>query len=103
MRTIPLTNLAFQPKANATFSQPTLDAGTFRAQGRQRGIRAEPLGLTFFNAKDPGGASFSVALVGDAPGGFMAPGWRAGPSSAVRRQGSSSQGASRMTACASTT
>jgi putative ABC transport system permease protein len=74
LRAMPLTDLAFQPKTNSTFSQSTLDAATIRALGRQPGIRAEPLGLTFFNAKDTAGASLSVALVGIEPGGFMAQG-----------------------------
>ena len=74
LRAMPLTDLAFQPKTNSTFSQSTLDAATIRSVGRQAGIRAEPLGLTFFNAKDAAGTSLSIALVGIEPGGFMASG-----------------------------
>ncbi len=71
LRAMPLTHLAFEPKTNSTFSQSTLDAATIRALGRQSGVRAEPLGLTLFNAKDSAGTSFSIALVGIEPGGFM--------------------------------
>ena len=72
LRAMPLTDLAFAPKTNSNFSQSTLDAATIRALGRSPGIRAEPLGLTLLNAKDSSGASFSIALVGVEPGGFMA-------------------------------
>ncbi|MDA8296106.1 MAG: hypothetical protein M0004_05895 [Actinomycetota bacterium] len=74
LRALPLTDLAFQPKTNSTFSQSTLDAATIRSLGRQPGIQAEPLGLTFFNAKDAAGTSLSIALVGIEPGGFIAKG-----------------------------
>ena len=74
LRAMPLTDLAFQPKASSTFSQSTLDAATIRSLGRQPGIRAEPLGLTFFNAKDAADTPISIALVGIAPGGFIAKG-----------------------------
>lgn len=50
----------------------TLDAATIRSLGRQPGTRAEPLGLTFFNARDAAGTSLSIALVGIEPGGFVA-------------------------------
>ncbi|MHB1504925.1 MAG: ABC transporter permease [Acidimicrobiales bacterium] len=78
LRAMPLTDLAFQPKTNSTFSQSTLDAATIRSLGRQPGIRAEPLGLTFFNAKDAAGTSLSIVLVGIEPGGFMASGLAGG-------------------------
>ena len=74
LRAMPLTHLAFQPKTNATFSQSTLDAATIRSLDRQPGVHAEPIGLTFFNAKLAGDASLSIALVGIEPGGFMARG-----------------------------
>ena len=74
LRAMSLTHLAFEPKTNSTFSQSTLDATTIRSLDRQPGIRAEPLGLTLFNAKDAAGASFSIALAGMEPGGFMAKG-----------------------------
>lgn len=74
LRAMPLTDVAFQPKTNSTFSQSTLDAATIRSLDRQTGIRAEPLGLTFFNAKDAAGTSLSIALVGVEPGGFLAKG-----------------------------
>ncbi len=74
LRAMPLTHLAFAPKTNSTFSQSTLDASTIRALDAAPGITAEPLGLTLFNAKDATGASFSIALVGVQPGGFMAGG-----------------------------
>ena len=69
-----LADLAFQPKANSTFSQSTLDAATIRSLGRQPGIQAESLGLTFFNAKDAAGTSLSIAVVGIEPGDFVAKG-----------------------------
>ena len=74
LRAMPLTHLAFEPKTNSTFSQSTLDAATIRSLDRQAGVQAEPLGLTLFNAKDAAGTSFSIALVGMEPGGFMAKG-----------------------------
>ena len=74
LRAMPLTDLAFQPRTNSTFSQSTLDAATIRDLGRVPGVRAEPLGVTFFNAKDATGTSVSIALVGVAPSGFMAGG-----------------------------
>ena len=74
LRAMPLTDLAFQPKTSATFSQSTLDATTISSLNRQPGIHAEPIGLTFFNAKLAGDASLSIALVGIEPGGFMAKG-----------------------------
>ncbi len=74
LRAMPLTDLAFQPRTGSTFSQSTIDAATIRSLRRQAGIRAEPLGLTFFNAKDAAGTSLSVALVGIEPGGFIATG-----------------------------
>ncbi|MCU4185238.1 hypothetical protein K6U06_12765 [Acidiferrimicrobium sp. IK] len=72
LRAMPITDLAFQPKTNSTFSQSTLDAPTIAALGRQPGIDAEPLGLTFFNAQGATGTAVSIALVGIEPGGFMA-------------------------------
>ncbi|MHB1209707.1 MAG: ABC transporter permease [Acidimicrobiales bacterium] len=74
LRAMPLTHLAFEPKTNSTFSQSTLNAATIRALDLQPGVRAEPLGLTLFNAKDKAGASFSIAMVGVQPDGFMAKG-----------------------------
>src|SRR5690348_3991482 len=74
LRAMPLTHLAFEPKTDSTFSQSTLDAATIRSLDRQAGVQAEPLGLTLFNAKDAAGTSFSIALVGMEPGGFMAKG-----------------------------
>lgn len=74
LRAMPLTDLAFQPKTNSTFSQSTLSPATIRSLARQPGVRAEPLGLTFFNAKNAAGTSVSIALVGVAPGGFVARG-----------------------------
>ena len=79
LRAMPLTHLAFAPKTNSTFSQSTLDATAIRSLDRQPGIRAEPLGLTLFNAKDGADTSFSIALVGIEPGGFMADGVAGGP------------------------
>lgn len=87
LRAMPLTDLAFQPKTNSTFSQSTLDATTIRALQRQPGVRAEPLGVTFFNAKDAIGTSISVALVGIAPGGFMAGGVAGGSNLGVSPTG----------------
>jgi len=78
LRAMPLTDLAFQPKTNSTFSQSTLDAATIRSLARQPDIRAEPLGLTFFNAKDATGTSLSIALVGIEPRGFVAMGLAGG-------------------------
>ncbi len=72
LRSMPLTNLAFEAKTNSTFSQSTLDAATIGSLDRQPGITAEPLGLTLFNAKDALGNSFAMVLVGVQPGGFMA-------------------------------
>ncbi len=72
LRAMPITHLAFEPKTNSTFSQSTLDTATIRALDLQSGRRAEPLGLTLFNAKDEAGTSFSIALVGISPNGFMA-------------------------------
>ena len=74
LRDMPLTDLAFQPKTNSTFSQSTLGASTINALGHQPGVRAEPLGLTFFNAKDAARNPLSIALVGIQPGGFVAAG-----------------------------
>ncbi len=74
LRAMPLTHLAFAPKTDSTFSRSTVDAATVGALGRQPGITAEPLGLTLFNAKDSTGTSFSIALVGVQPSGFMAGG-----------------------------
>lgn len=98
LRAMPLTHLAFEPKTNSTFSQSTLDAGTIRALDRQPGIRAESLGLTLFNAKDAAGTSFSIALAGMNPGGFMTAGVAGGselgrtPAGVVISQGIASQG-----------
>lgn len=86
LRAMPITNLAFQPKTNSTFSQSTIDEGTISALAHESGVRAEPLGLTFFNAKDAAGTSFAIALVGIEPGGFMARGLPGG--SALGRTGS---------------
>jgi putative ABC transport system permease protein len=74
LRAMPLTHLAFSPKTDSTFSRSTVDAATIAALGRQPGVTAEPLGLTLFNAKDAAGTSFSIALVGVQPSGFMAGG-----------------------------
>ncbi len=98
LRAMPLTHLAFEPKTNSTFSQSTVDAATIRSLNRQPGIRAEPLGLTLFNAKDAGGGSFSIALVGIDPGGFMAKGAAGGselgrtPAGVIISQGIASDG-----------
>jgi putative ABC transport system permease protein len=72
LRAMPITDLAFQLKTNSTFSQSTLGPATIRSLARQPGVRAEPLGLTFFNAKNEAGTSVSIALVGVQPGGFIA-------------------------------
>ncbi len=74
LRAMPVTHLAFAPKTDSTFSRSTLDAATIQSLNRQPGVRAEPLGLTLFNAKDRTGRSFSIGLVGVQPGGFMATG-----------------------------
>ncbi len=87
LRAMPLTDLAFQPKTNSTFSQSTLDATTIHSLGRQPGIRAEPLGLTFFNAKDAAGTALPMALVGIEPGGFMAKGLAGGSALGRTRTG----------------
>ena len=98
LRAMPLTHLAFEPKTDSTFSQSTLDAKTIRSLGRQPGIRAEPLGLTLFNAKDADGMSFSIALAGIEPGGFMANGLAGGsglgraPSDVIISRGIASDG-----------
>lgn len=72
LRAMPLTDLAFQAKTNSTFSQSTVGAATIRSLNREPGVRAEPLGLTFFNARLAGATPLSIALVGIEKSGFMA-------------------------------
>jgi putative ABC transport system permease protein len=73
LRRLPLTHLAFQPGAKATFSRSILDQRALAAW-RRSGAEATPLGMSFVNAASAdGGPSIDLALFGVAPGSYLLP------------------------------
>jgi len=77
LRRLPLTHLAFQGGAGAEFSRSSLDADDFEPWGEALDDDAAPVGLSFFNARTPEGATVDLALLGTPPGSFLAPDARA--------------------------
>jgi putative ABC transport system permease protein len=72
LRALPVSHLAFQPHTDSTFSRSTIDVATVEQLNETSGVRAEPLGLSLFNARSSAGATVDLALFGFQPGGFVA-------------------------------
>ena len=72
LRGLPLTHLAFQPGADATFSRSTLTDRNLDAWQGHRGVEVSPVGVSFANAKRADGTTVDLALFGVPPGSFLA-------------------------------
>jgi putative ABC transport system permease protein len=78
LRRLPLTHLAFQDGAGAEFSRSSLGPDQLAPwQDALGDDEATPVGLSFFNARTPTGATVDLALLGTPPGSFLAPDERA--------------------------
>lgn len=73
LRRLPLTHLAFQHGAQSTFSRSTLTPADLAAWRDVPGVQASPMGVSFVNAKRPGGSTVDIALIGVPEGSFLAP------------------------------
>ncbi|CCM65636.1 MULTISPECIES: ABC transporter permease [Candidatus Microthrix] len=73
LRNLPLTNLAFQPGADGTFSRSTLTDANLQAFEGLDGVQASPIGVSFFNAKKADGSTIDMALFGISENSFLAP------------------------------
>ncbi len=73
LRRLPLTDLAFQHGAQSTFSRSTLTPADLAAWRDVPGVEASAMGVSFVNAKRPGGSTVDIALIGVPPGSFLAP------------------------------
>lgn len=72
LRALPLDRLAFQKKAQATFSRSTLRPDALKAFRELDGVKATPLGASFVNAASTdGGPSLDLALFGVTPDSFL--------------------------------
>lgn len=77
LRALPLTNLAFQPGSDATFSRSTLGPSELRSWKKEPGAEVTPIGVSFVNAaSEGGGPSIDLALFGVTPDSFL---YRASP------------------------
>lgn len=85
LRRLPLTHLAFQDGASADFSRSSLNLDVLGPWTNALGDNATPIGLSFFNARTPGGITVDLALLGTPPGSFLAPDRQA--DDALRRGG----------------
>lgn len=72
LRALPLTNLAFSPGADATFSRSSLGPEALRSWEQEPDLEVTPIGVSFVNATSAsGGKSIDVALFGVAPDSFL--------------------------------
>lgn len=72
LRALPVSHLAFQTHTDSTFSRSTIDVATVEQLNDAAGVRAEPLGLSLFNARSSTGVTVDLALFGLQPDGFVA-------------------------------
>lgn len=73
LRALPVSHLAFQARTDSTFSRSTIDVATIEQLNETNGVRAEPLGLSLFNARSSAAnVTVDLALMGLQPGGFVA-------------------------------
>ena len=93
LKALPLSHLAFQPHAEASFSRSTLDDDAldiWRSAAEGTDVEVTPLGMSFVNAQPVSGdgsaaavvpardaTTIDVALFGVAPGSFLLPDERA--------------------------
>lgn len=76
LRSLPLTHLAFQPGAKASFSRSILtevNLGPWEDAAAGDGFDVSPLGVSFFNARSAEGTSLDMALFGVPPDSFLIP------------------------------
>jgi len=76
LRSLPLTHLAFQPGAKASFSRSILTATNlepWREAAALDGFEVSPLGVSFFNARSAEGTSLDMALFGVPADSFLIP------------------------------
>ncbi len=78
LRALPVTHLAFQPGAKATFSRSTVKQTMWQGWATEPGVQAAPLGSTIFNGRTAGGVAVDIAMFGIQPGSFIDPGAAAG-------------------------
>ncbi len=65
LRALPLTNIAFAPHSEATFSRSTLDRQALDDWREEPGVQSTPIGVSFVNAaSESGGPSIDLALFG---------------------------------------
>ena len=72
LRRLPLTHVAFQEGSGSEFSRSSLGPDQLAAWQDRLGDDAAPVGLSFFNARTPDGATVDLALLGTPPGSFLA-------------------------------
>src|SRR5690349_8258204 len=72
LRALPVTHLGFQTHTDSTFSRSTIDVATVDRLNDTDGVRAEPLGLSLFNARTSTNVTVDIALFGLQPDGFVA-------------------------------
>jgi putative ABC transport system permease protein len=72
LRALPVSHLAFQKGSDSTFSRSTIDVATVERLNATKGVHAEPLGLSLFNARSSRDVTVDIALFGLQPGGFVA-------------------------------
>ncbi len=73
LRRLPLTHLAFQSGADATFSRSTLTPDNLKPWQDLPGVEASPVGMSFFNARRDDGSTIDIALFGVPADSFLAP------------------------------
>lgn len=73
LRDSPMTHLAFQPGAERTFSRSSLSEANLEPWAEAPGVEVSPLGMSFFNARTPGGETVDLALFGVPEDSFLAP------------------------------
>lgn len=72
LRRLPLTHLAFQPGAEATFSRSILGDGNLEPW-EASGLDVSPIGVSFFNARTADGDTVDLALFGIPADSFLVP------------------------------
>jgi putative ABC transport system permease protein len=73
LRRLPFTHLVLQDGAQSTFSRSTLTEADLARWSHVPGVESSPIGVSFVNAKRPGGATVDIALIGVPQGSFLAP------------------------------
>lgn len=73
LRRLPFTHLALQEGSQSTFSRSTLTEADLARWSHVPGVESSSIGVSFVNAKRPGGATVDIALIGVPQGSFLAP------------------------------